>query len=882
MSGTADTIQLTAGWAVWGKRAGSGEDYQVLESSSKPVDTQDFARILAHFEPGTPPTERGRPGSLPWVTISWMSLSEQPYVGMALQDSTDDLDRVGRPITRTSYFCFPYASMARGPVSYLDLYRTLASVRLPRPQGAQVLVTVPVLDPARLADDITELGEGAASSAAALLLRGAVSIISADGSTLEQRLRFLDAVAALLPYGYRAGNTAATWSDSGARHRIKLAFAARTREGASGVAWRGVQPPPEGIADPATVYYRQLRTLRERRANVDELTSLIEFLARDTTVRGFDVPGPAIDGLREFDLPFAVLDDVRRQAADPAQVRRVFATSRVTELPADGGHDMLVTLIESGDPADLDLARAWWDRVATGDPGVLLTALARSARELLWQESPARPAADAYLRLAAEHGLTDALLSKLVPPPVGDPDLAAGRDAVATVIADLVFGGAGTAAFPRTRQALTFSPLVSCSLIAQLAGAQPTATAVLDWLRPATDGLLAPFAAVLGPAPAAVEPGLAGELIRQDEECARLLLVAASAAGRLDRALPGFAEWASAAVAGPDIGMPVRTQYWRDVLATLPVDSAGLRAWTDLALLALGADPRFLLVEQAGVPGYSQAFADGWNRLAAGKHGQVADEVLTAALTEYLRGRHWARDQAQVSIVADIVERLTVGGRRPRLEAQTAAAVATSGARAWLSVKGWFDRLLQDRPGAVQEGTLILLREPPASATVTELAELCVQGFTSKLAAREAVLALVQSGVLRTAADALRLVEELRHLLPGSGPAAEWMTDFIQVAANGTVGWPVAWEFRELAVSQSLDEIEHRLYLLFACTGGGPPATSAPTLPDAAVQRLEQAGKTIDQILGATLPRANRPGQRKGDGSQGEAGGSQQDDGAGT
>jgi hypothetical protein len=881
MSGAAGTIQLAAGWAVWGKRPGSGDDYRVLESSSEPVDAQDFARILAHFEPGTPPTEAGRPDSLPWVTVSWMSLSEQPYVGMALQEATEDVDRVGRPITRTSYFCFPYASLAHGPVSYLGLYRALAGVRLPRPHGAEILVTVPVLDPARLAEDVTDLGEAAVSSAAALLLRGAVTVTGADRSTLEQRLRFLDAVAALLPYGYRAGNTAATWSDSGARHRIKLAFAARAKEGASGVAWRGVQPPPEGIADPAARYYRQLRVLRERRANVAELTGLIEYLARDTIARGFDVPGPAIDGLREFDLPFAILDEVRRQAADPAQVRRVFTTSRVTELPADGRHDLLAALIESGDPADVDVARAWWDQAAAGDPSRLVTALATPVRDLLWRVSPARPAADGYLRLAAEHELTDGLLAKVVPPPADDPGLAAGRDAVARVIADLVFGGASTAAFPRTRQALAFSPLVSCSLIARLAGPGPGAAAVLDWLRPAADGLLAPFTAALGLAPAAVEPGQVGALVRHDDECARLLLAAASAAGRLDHALPGFAGWAVAAVARPGSGTPVRPQYWRDVLTALPAGSASVRAWIDLALLALGADPRFLLSGEAGVPDYSQAFADGWNRLTAGQQGQVIDGMLTAALTGCLRGRHWARDQAQVSTVADIVDRLTAGGRRRRLEAQVAAAVATSGARAWLSVKGWVDRLLQAHPDAVQEGTLILLHEPPAHATAAELAELCVQAFTSNLTAGQAATALAQSGALRTGAGAMGLLAELRHLLPESGPATEWMAEFIQVTANGTIGWPIAAEFRELAVSQSLDEIDYRLHLLFTGAGGGSPATSAPALPDEAVKRLEQAGKTIEQILKVTRPKASRPRQRKDDGRPGEAAVAR-DDGAGT
>lgn len=883
MAGTAGEVQLTGGWAIWGKPRGTDGDYRVLESSTEPLDALRFAQILDHFKPGTPPTERGRPDSLPWVTISWMTLGDQPYVGMALQDSTGEVDGYGRPITRTSYFCFPYTSLASGPVSYLGLYRALKEVQLPAPRGALVQVTVPVLDPATLADDVTRLGEAAVSTAAALLLRGSVSILGADASTLEQRLQFLDAVTALLPYGYRAGTTAATWTESGVRHRIKLAFAARPKEGANSVAWRRAQPPPEGIADSAASYYRQFRLLRERPAANHGLTELIGFLARDTTAREFDTPDPAIGGLREFDLPFAVLDDVHRQTADPGELRRVFAASRVTELPADGRRDMLAALIAHGDPADVKMAGAWWDRTATGDPGVLVTALTGPARAFLWRADPVRQTADAYLRLAADHGLADPLLARLVAPPTDHPDLGTGRDAVARVIAEQVVARRDTAAFSQTRQALAGAPLMCCTLVALLAGHEPGPTAALNWLRPVTGGLLDPFTVTTSPVPTAVQPGQVGMLVQHDEECVRLLLTAASTAGRLDQVLPGFAGWITGAVAHPVTGTPARTQYWRDALMALPAHGAATSAWIDLILLALRADPRFLLDAGASVPGYGRAFADGWNQLAAGLDGQVIDEMLTTALINYLHGRPWSRDQARASTVADIVERLAAGGGRGRLESLVAATMAASpGARAWQAVTGWLDRLRQDRPDAVQEGTFLMLRESRADADAGELAELCVQAFANGLPARETAVALAESGAVRTGADATRVLAELRRMLPESEQAAEWLLEFIHVNANGTVGWSTAREFRELSVAQSLNEIEYRLRLLLAGAGGGQSGTAPPTLPDDAVRRLEHIGKTVEQLIRAARPRSGWLWSRKDDERPGETADTQPGHGAGT
>ena len=50
-----DPVPVSAGWAIWTKHAGTGDDYAVLASSTGPLSTAEFGRVLAHFAPGNPP-----------------------------------------------------------------------------------------------------------------------------------------------------------------------------------------------------------------------------------------------------------------------------------------------------------------------------------------------------------------------------------------------------------------------------------------------------------------------------------------------------------------------------------------------------------------------------------------------------------------------------------------------------------------------------------------------------------------------------------------------------------------------------------------------------------------------------------------------------------
>ncbi|RCG26159.1 hypothetical protein DQ384_29730 [Sphaerisporangium album] len=215
-------VKVTAEWALWGKRPGTDDDYSVLDCSRGPFTREDFQEILTKWSPGTLP-------NLPQVTISWVyGRGDVPYVGLAVQSWSGERDGFGRPIAVTGYFCVPYAQLAAGPVSYQALYEVLAAHRLP--VDGPLIVSVPASEPHRLADT----ADDTAMAAAALLLADAQVCVTGGGHLpMTERLRYLDTVAALLPYGLRTRLTASTWTDSSATHQIKLSFAKRPREGAS-------------------------------------------------------------------------------------------------------------------------------------------------------------------------------------------------------------------------------------------------------------------------------------------------------------------------------------------------------------------------------------------------------------------------------------------------------------------------------------------------------------------------------------------------------------------------------------------------------------------------------------------------------------------------
>lgn len=254
MSGS-DGVAAAAQWAVRSKAPGGNADFAVMDTSA-PHRVATFGRRIQRRQPGNPAHPApGQPEALPWVSFSPAGDGAERVVGVRVLTWTDSGDASGRPIIPTLYVEVPYAATAEAGTTFGGLYSALdEAVGISSAGSLDGPLVDPLVDPLpagpvpwRLpAGPLTlrlPAGPDAAAVAraqpggfplvarvAALLLDGPVIIVSDRAMSIEERLAFFDAVAAMLPYGYRADLDADIWVDWPAQHGSRLAFAADAPE----------------------------------------------------------------------------------------------------------------------------------------------------------------------------------------------------------------------------------------------------------------------------------------------------------------------------------------------------------------------------------------------------------------------------------------------------------------------------------------------------------------------------------------------------------------------------------------------------------------------------------------------------------------------------
>jgi hypothetical protein len=236
IAGVSATVEVE--WALWGKEARDRE-YRLLRCSTGTFHSPDFTFVIDRYSPGTL-------DQLPQVTISWLPHPETgapSHLAVAIHEtaadddprgaaSRDRYDAVGREITFVRYFCVPYDVLAQQAISYQAVYDRLRRHPLPDDGREPVNVDLGIPPAPRVSASQREF---AALVAAQLLTTRPVCILGADQIRLEDRLRFIDLVMSMLPYGARSRLSAATWVNSNSTgHKMRLFFAAAAREDTDG------------------------------------------------------------------------------------------------------------------------------------------------------------------------------------------------------------------------------------------------------------------------------------------------------------------------------------------------------------------------------------------------------------------------------------------------------------------------------------------------------------------------------------------------------------------------------------------------------------------------------------------------------------------------
>jgi hypothetical protein len=830
-----DLVTVQAGWAIWSKHPGTRDDYSVLHSSAGPLSKAEFSSVLAHFAPGNPPPGVGTPSSLPWVTFNRVGVAEKTYLGASVQSPTEHVDATGRPVSQTSYLCIPYDDLARDPVSYRALSEALSVADLPYQDGLLPL-TLPRLDPGEMARSIGELGPEFVAAVAALLLAGPVTITGPDFPDWDTRVRLLDAVAALLPYGYRTSYTAATWSDTGAGSRFRLVFANRARDDASRITWgASVRVPAEG---PARKYFAYLhRITGQPSVDTTELARLIEHLASATAPCKFEQPEQALASLGELFHAEVVAEAVDAGAVNVTEIRRIFAQNKDGHWPPERRRQMFCYLIEAGDAQDWQLISERFSAIANGDAQALLPSVAQGCRRLLWSGA-AKDLVATYLRLADAFGLVDELLARLMVKPRSSADLETGLETAGALLSQFVVNGPlGPKSWPRTQQAVAHNPGAGTALLAYLSasksGFERLGVAV-EWLEPVLDPVLPLFNAVLGGGVgAAVELVDTNAIAKLNRDGGRSsvgsLLRAASNRRCLPFVLPGLASWL--ALTATEQGTAEATEpggvsgrFWDEVARELTPATSAEAAWVDLALLASGNNPRTLLTGKFPHRNLNRDLTHAWSQLITGleqssRAGRAADALLTGALIRYLGRHEWRDNEAHEIAVMDLAAQLTVGGARPRL-----MSAVLDPAEA--------------------------LRRLPSRASTAQIAEVCERAYAGGLPADQTGDALAESRVITSGRQAADVVERLHRTLCSSQSDAsyQWEHALARRFADGSFGEQASMEFARCIARSSHAEIGHQLMLLDIAVDARI-AGAPPVLTDTEADQLEMSERFLRDIL---------------------------------
>ena len=327
---TSGAAGSPADWAVQSKPPGGAAGYDIVAYSG---DRRRAVRAIKAVAAGTPPGPNdGGVGDLPWVSFLG-DVEGSPTLSVALRVWSEGQDAAGRTTIPTQLITIAWPASKDECPGFTGLARVSRNIRWTGfagppegvADGVPLRLVVPLLDTELLSGTIDdEIGFDWALAVAAALLDGQRVVITTPGQNvkLADRVRLLDAVCALLPYGCRSWISATTWARSQTDHSVRLCFAQFVRETQLEIPLSEASPTVELSTTAAQAYRKEMVALRA--AGFETKAILEHVLGRFEPLALADAAA-AVTHLQEMRLVDVVYEEVNAGNGDPNRVGHVLA-----------------------------------------------------------------------------------------------------------------------------------------------------------------------------------------------------------------------------------------------------------------------------------------------------------------------------------------------------------------------------------------------------------------------------------------------------------------------------------------------------------------------------------------------------------------------------
>lgn len=237
-------------------------DYKIFIISKGQIKENDFESIfhqysVANLECNNNDSAR----QLPWYSCGKFD----NYLSAIRYECTNEKDAQNRLISAACCLCVPLKDVLSNKIAFEPIVTQIPSLTIYDQKLKENYDISP--DSKKFIDNsksaIEEMGFEFAAYIASLLIIKPIAIIGGSELTPDKRLRCLDSILSLLPFGARINMSISTWAESCVDHSIKLCFTNSVKKEQIKVDWKETNGDLLGKYQIPFYYYSNLVRLKK-------------------------------------------------------------------------------------------------------------------------------------------------------------------------------------------------------------------------------------------------------------------------------------------------------------------------------------------------------------------------------------------------------------------------------------------------------------------------------------------------------------------------------------------------------------------------------------------------------------------------------------------